>query len=98
MCVEFARHVLQQEHAHSTEVDPSTPYPVISLLSEQRGIDHLGGTMRLGAYPCVIRPHTKAAKAYGTLQISERHRHRFEFNNAYKESFEKAGLLLSVTL
>ncbi|MGE5196626.1 MAG: CTP synthase [Anaerolineae bacterium] len=98
MCVEFARHVLGLEDANSTEIDPSTSHPVIALLSEQKGIENLGGTMRLGSYPCVIKPGTKAERAYGMTLISERHRHRFEFNNHYKELFEKHGLILSGTL
>lgn len=98
MCVEFARHVLGLNDANSTEIDPNTPHPVISLLSEQRGIDNLGGTMRLGAYNCTLKPNSKAAQAYGTTLISERHRHRFEFNNFFKEACEQKGLLLSGTL
>lgn len=95
LCVEFARHVLKLEDANSTEMDPHTPHPVISLLSEQRGLENLGGTMRLGAYNCVLKPGTKAAAAYGTELISERHRHRWEVNNLYKEEFEKKGLVFS---
>lgn len=91
MAVEFARNVLGLQEANSTEFDSDTPDPVISLLSEQKGIKELGGTMRLGAYTCDIKPHSKAHKAYGKNQISERHRHRYEFNNAYKEKMEKAG-------
>ncbi len=95
MCVEFARHVLGLADANSTEVDPNTSHPVISLLSEQKGISNLGGTMRLGAFTCLIKPDTKAQKAYGTTRISERHRHRFEFNNLYKDDCEAKGLTLS---
>ena len=95
LCVEFARHVLGLAEAASTEVNPLTSHPVISLLSEQKGIEDLGGTMRLGAYPCRIKPGSLAEKAYGTTLISERHRHRWEFNNAYKEEMEKKGLLIS---
>ena len=98
MCVEFARHVLELEGAHTTEIDPQTPHPVVSLLSEQQGISERGGTMRLGAFPCVLKADSKAAHAYGSLKISERHRHRFEFNNLYKEACEKKGLLFSGTL
>lgn len=98
LCVEFARHVLNLHDANTTEIDPNTPHPVISLLSEQRGIDNMGGTMRLGAYPCALLPNTKAASAYGSLLISERHRHRFEFNNAYKKACEEKGLVFSGTL
>jgi CTP synthase len=98
MCVEFARHVLGLKDANSTEVDPNTPHPVISLLSEQRGVENLGGTMRLGAYNCVVKKGSKAEKAYGTTLISERHRHRWEFNNLFKEECEKNGLVLSGVL
>jgi CTP synthase len=98
MSVEFARHVLGLENANSTEIDPNTPDPIISLLSEQKNITNLGGTMRLGAYECALKKGTKAAKAYGKEMISERHRHRFEFNNAYKEPFEKNGFVIAGTL
>lgn len=98
MCVEFARHVLGLTDANSTEVDPQTSHPVISLLSEQKGIVDLGGTMRLGAFACQISPGTKAEEAYGTLRILERHRHRFEFNNLYKDQCQKNGLILSGVL
>lgn len=91
MAVEFARSVLELPEANSTEFDPDTPNPVISLLSEQRGVQDLGGTMRLGAYSCELKPHSKAHKAYGQQNISERHRHRYEFNNDYKEAMESAG-------
>ncbi|HLB59330.1 MAG TPA: CTP synthase, partial [Bdellovibrionota bacterium] len=95
MIVEFARHVLGLEKAHSTEVDPNTPDPVISMLSEQRKIENKGGTMRLGSYPCEITPNTLAHKAYGKTLIHERHRHRYEFNNQYKEAFEAKGMIFS---
>jgi CTP synthase len=95
MCVEFARHVLGLSEAHSTEVNPDTPHPVISLLSEQKQISTLGGTMRLGAYSCVLQAGSKAEKAYQTALISERHRHRWEFNNLYKEKMEAQGLVFS---
>lgn len=98
MCVEFARHVLGLADANSTEMDPQTQHPIISLLSEQKGIKDLGGTMRLGAFPCVLKENSKAAAAYGKTTISERHRHRFEFNNHYKEKLEEKGLLLSGVL
>lgn len=91
MAVEFARNVLKLKDANSTEFDPDTPDPIISLLSEQKGVQDLGGTMRLGAFSCDLLPHSKAHKAYGKNQISERHRHRYEFNNAYRESMEKEG-------
>ena len=95
MCIEFARSVLGHEDANSTEFDRSTTYPVIDLMIEQRAITDMGGTMRLGAYPCVLKPDTKAGAAYDKPEISERHRHRFEFNNAYREEFEKAGMVFS---
>ncbi len=95
MCIEYARHVFGSEDANSTEFDRSTPYPVIDLLPEQRGIADMGGTMRLGAYPCVLTPGTRVAAAYGVPQVSERHRHRFEFNNAFREKLGERGLVLS---
>ena len=98
MIVEFARNVLGLEGAHSTEVNPNTTHPVISMLSEQKQIVNLGGTMRLGAYPCEIKPGSLAFKAYEKKLISERHRHRYEFNNSYKQAFEEKGLLFSGTL
>jgi CTP synthase len=89
--VEFARHVLALEAA-STEVNPATAHPVIALMSEQQKVSTKGGTMRLGAYPCEVKRRTKAYAAYQATHISERHRHRWEFNNAYLEQFEKAGM------
>ncbi|WP_188809931.1 CTP synthase [Hymenobacter cavernae] len=93
--VEFARNVLKLEGANSTEMDGQTPNPVISMMEEQKAITQKGGTMRLGAYTCELRKGSKAAKAYGRNQISERHRHRYEFNNDYLAQFEEAGLLAS---
>ncbi|HPO14913.1 MAG TPA: CTP synthase [Candidatus Hydrogenedentes bacterium] len=94
--IELARNCLGLERAHSTEIDPQTPDPVICLLTEQRGIKDMGGTMRLGAYRCDLTPGTKAHKAYGEDTISERHRHRYEFNNAYLDVMtEKAGMVVS---
>jgi len=94
--IELARHCLGLDGASSTEFDQETPDPIISLLSEQRGIQDMGGTMRLGAYRCELKPGTKARQAYGTDVIYERHRHRYEFNNAYRERLEKeAGLVVS---
>jgi len=93
--IEYARGVLGLEGASSTELDPDTPHPVISLLSEQRAITELGGTMRLGAYPCALLPGTKARTAYGTQEVSERHRHRYEFNSAYRSRFEDGGFIVS---
>lgn len=95
MIVEFARHVLKLEKAHSTEVDKNTPHPVISMLTEQKKIENLGGTMRLGAYPCSVKKGTLAFKAYGKSLIWERHRHRYEFNNQYKKAFEEMGMVFS---
>jgi CTP synthase len=98
MCVEFARHVLELTEANSTEMDPNTAHPIISLLSEQSGMENLGGTMRLGAYSCSVKPGTRAYAAYQSETISERHRHRWEFNNAYKALCEEKGLVLSGVL
>ncbi len=95
MCIEFARNVLGYEDANSSEFDRSTPHPVIDLMNEQRSISDMGGTMRLGLYPCNLQPGSIAAQAYGVEQIEERHRHRWEFNNTYKQEFEKAGMLFS---
>ncbi len=93
--IEFARSVLKLERANSLEFDPDTPHPVINLLPEQEGIEDLGGTMRLGAYPCELAPDSLACKEYGLSTVSERHRHRFEFNNEYREVFESHGFRLS---
>jgi len=90
--IEFARNVLGLKNANSIEMDENTPYPVIHLMEEQKNIAGIGGTSRLGAYPCDIRPGSRAEKIYGATRISERHRHRFEFNNEYIELFEKAGM------
>ncbi len=90
--VEFARHVCGLEGANSTEVDPATPHPVISLLAEQRGIEDKGGTMRLGRYPCRLAPGSRAMEAYGVREVGERHRHRFEVNNTYRPILEAHGL------
>lgn len=98
MAIEFARHVSGLNDANSTEIDPYTKHPVISLLIEQREIQDRGGTMRLGAYICKLKPGTQAAKAYGTEQISERHRHRYEYNNQYSETMEKQGFVISGVL
>lgn len=92
MVIEFARNVLGLEDANSTEMDTKTPNNVIDLMEEQKSISNMGGTMRLGAYDCELRPGSKVAKAYGTELVSERHRHRFEFNNEYRERFEQAGM------
>lgn len=93
--IEFARNVLNLSGAHSTEMDPQTAYPVIDLMEEQKNITNKGGTMRLGAYPCKITEGTMAHQIYGSADISERHRHRWEFNNQYLEQYEKAGMKAS---
>ena len=95
MLVEFARHVLHLKEANSTEMEPETKEPVISMLSEQVHVTNLGGTMRLGAYPCTLKAGTHAYKAYKEHTISERHRHRYEFNNNYKSAMEEKGLIFS---
>ncbi len=96
-CIEFARNVLKLEKAHSTEFDLDTPHPVIALLDAQRKVSKKGGTMRLGAQPCQLVMGTKAQQLYGAFVINERHRHRYEFNNAYREKFEAAGMIFSGT-
>jgi CTP synthase len=93
--VEFARHVCKLKDANSTEVNPETPHPVIDLMTGQKGLTQKGGTMRLGAYPCVLAEGSLAAKTYGKRKISERHRHRYEFNSAYRETLEEHGMRLS---
>lgn len=93
--IEFARNVLGIQNAHSTEMAPETPNPVIDMMEEQKKVTKLGGTMRLGAYPCAIKEDTLAYRIYGSETISERHRHRWEFNGKYTESFEQAGFVLS---
>ncbi len=92
MCIEFARHVMQSDEANSTEFDEQTEHPIISLMPDQHDLADMGGTMRLGAYRCELVPGTKAAEAYGTDAIDERHRHRWEFNNAYREQLHEAGM------
>ncbi len=93
--IEFARHVLHLKDAHSREMNPATNSPVIDLLEAQKNISHLGGTMRLGAYPCKIEEGTLAYQVYGKANIQERHRHRYEFNNEYSSKFVEAGMVLS---
>src|SRR3954468_567506 len=95
--IEFARNVLNLSECNSTEFDPATPDPVVCLLDEQRKVTQVGGTMRLGAYDCRLVPGTKAHAAYGADVVSERHRHRFEFNNDYRDRFERAGVVFSGT-
>jgi CTP synthase len=89
--IEFARNVLGLEGADSTEFNKATPYPVIAMMEEQRGITDMGGTMRLGAQPVQLQMGSKAAALYGAFVVNERHRHRYEFNNRYRAPFEAAG-------
>ncbi len=96
-CVEGARNLLHLEGANSSEFDPETPHPIIDLLPEQKDIEDLGGTMRLGLYPCKLHPDSLANRLYGSDLVYERHRHRYEFNNEYREQMEKAGYLFSGT-
>ncbi|MBK8949620.1 MAG: CTP synthase [Flavobacteriales bacterium] len=91
--IEFARHVLGQSDANSTEMNADTTHPVIAMMEEQKAIVNKGGTMRLGAYPCAVSEGTLAARIYRKKQVSERHRHRYEFNNAYLDAFREAGML-----
>ncbi len=93
--IEFARNVLGAKGAHSTEFDKNTPHPVIHLMEEQKNISDKGGTMRLGSYPCNLKEGTNAHQAYGETSINERHRHRWEFNNSYRDKFEEAGMIIS---
>ena len=95
--IEVARHVAGLEGANSTEVDPRTPNPIFDLMPDQRDLADMGGTMRLGLYPCRLIPGTRAAKAYGESIVQERHRHRFEFNNAYRDGLAEDGLVVSGT-
>lgn len=95
--VEFARNVLGLEHANSTEFATDTPDPVICMLEEQQTVTDRGGTMRLGAHPCVLQPNTNSREAYGDHEISERHRHRYEFNPDYRDRLEQAGLMIAGT-
>ena len=97
MTIEFARHVLGLTDANSTEFDPATKNPVIDLMNDQRDVTDMGGTMRLGAYYAVLQPGTKVANAYGEMVVSERHRHRYEFNSNYRSRFEEAGFICSGT-
>lgn len=93
--VEFARNVLGKEDAHTTEIDSNTSFPIIDLMEEQLEIEEKGGTMRLGAYKCQLEPNTLAHSVYGESLITERHRHRYEFNNKYRKDFENAGMVMS---
>jgi CTP synthase len=93
--VEFARNVLGHQDAHSSEMNPHTHHPVIDLMENQKEITNMGGTMRLGAYACELTEDSNAFKAYDTLHIRERHRHRYEFNNSYRQEFENAGMIFT---
>ena len=95
MCIEFARNVLGYADANSTEIDSTTTHNVVDIMDEQKNVLNLGGSMRLGAYKCHLKKGSKVYEIYGKEQISERHRHRFEFNNAYKEEFERNGMSCS---
>jgi len=94
-CIDFTRNVLGLKGANSTEIDPDTPYPVIDLMEEQKDIENMGGTMRLGAYNCKLDKDSLCFKEYEKEMISERHRHRYEFNNEYREKFEESGMRLA---
>ena len=93
--IEFARNVLNLKGAHSSEINPSTPYPIIDLLPEQKDVEDLGGTLRLGIFPCKVKEGTKAFEAYQEPVVYERHRHRYEFNNEFRETMEAAGFVFS---
>ena len=93
--IEFARNVLKLKDANSEEFDEKTKNPVIHIMKEQIGIDKKGGTMRLGAYPCILKEESLAKELYDKEKISERHRHRYEYNNEYRERLEEAGLICS---
>ena len=97
MTIEYARHVLGMSDAHSTEFDPTTKHPVIDIMNDQRDITDKGGTMRLGAYYAVLQPGSQVAQAYGEAVVSERHRHRYEFNSQYRTRFEASGFACSGT-
>jgi CTP synthase len=94
-CVEFARNVCELPEAMTSEVDETTVDPVIDFMPDQRNLEMYGGTMRLGTYACTLQEGSQAARAYGTLEISERHRHRYEFNNRYRPIFEEHGMRFS---
>jgi CTP synthase len=95
MVIEFARDVAGLKNANSSEFDSDTPHPVIDLMPDQKNIDKMGGTMRLGLYPCVLEPGSKAYQAYQQPIILERHRHRYELNNAYRKKLTELGLYTS---
>ena len=93
--VEYARNVIGYKDAHSVELDPNTTHPVIALMPDQNGVEDIGGTLRLGAYPCVLDKDSRAYQLYGQENISERHRHRYEVNNDYRAVLTENGLRLS---
>ena len=93
--VEYARHVAGLEDAHSIELDPNTPYPVIALMPDQNGVEDIGGTLRLGSCPCILNKESKAYALYGSSEIHERHRHRYEVNNDYRSVLTGHGMMLS---
>ena len=95
--IEFARHVAGLTNAHSTEFVPETPHPVIALMEDQQDVEEKGGTMRLGAYPCLLADGSRSREEYGEGEISERHRHRFEFNNAFRAQLEEKGMVIAGT-
>ena len=97
MVMEYARNVLGYADANSSEFAPEGQHNVIDLMPDQQGVETKGGTMRLGKYPCTITPGTKMAECYGTTEIDERHRHRYEFNNAFRAEFEEKGLVIAGT-
>ena len=91
--IEFARNVLGYKEAHSTEINPTTPYPIIDIMEKQKDLTETGGTMRLGSYPCEIKENSLAHQIYGQKHIFERHRHRYELNNSYLSELETNGML-----
>ena len=93
--VEYARNVLGYADAHSIELNPETTHPVIDLMPDQNGVTDIGGTLRLGSYPCVLKKDSKAYELYGKETIQERHRHRYEVNNEYRDELEEKGMVLS---
>ncbi len=93
--IAFAREILGYADANSSEFDPGSAHPVIALMEEQTGLASMGGTMRLGAYPCRITPETHMMKAYGAEEVRERHRHRYEFNNHFREAYAEHGVVFS---
>ena len=93
--IEFARNVCNLGSANSTEFAPDTPHPVIDLMPNQQRVTDLGGTMRLGSYPCILKSASRAMEAYGSLEIHERHRHRYELNNQYRETLVEHGMSLA---